>query len=222
MSTQPSCFGKSWDPNHVECKGGLDPAYSNPRTGTKVRDECSWFNSCRQQVQGRPLPSPQLLPSTSLLRPSAAPQRPMTPPYSPPRPTYAAPPTHYSLPTAIQHVPQAPPAPQVQHIPIPSYQPQYHPPASHHQQPQPQHHQVAPPNYVPAHLAQLGPAYVPMPYQMPGSQMPQYLTVPEPVTDDTHWMQRLLRELFRSVVKAFGHQLAAHVDSHSFRRHDKQ
>lgn len=208
MSTQPSCFGKSWDPNAVECKGGLDPAYSNPRTGTKLRDACSWFQQCRQQVS-----APQLLPSSSLMsRPAIAPPR-LPPtgytPYVPPKPTYAAPPTHYSLPTAMQVLPQAPPAPQIQHAP------------QFYHQPMPQHQPPAQ-NYVPAHVAQLGPAYVPMPYQNPGSQMPQYLTVPEPVNDNVHWATRLFRELFRAVIKSFGHQLAAHVDSHSFQRHDRQ
>lgn len=203
MSIQPSCFGKSWDPNHVECKGGLDPAYSNPRTGTKLRDECSWFNACRQQVQSRP--SMPLLPSAALLqRPAVSQplQRPPAPPtqYAPRAPTYSAPPVHYSLPSTPSYpTPQAAPAAQ-----------QFHPQVMSQQ------------NYVPAHVAQYGPAYVPMPYQNPGSQMPQYLTVPEPVTDDVHWAVRLGRELFRSIVKAFGHQLAAHVDSHSFEKHNRQ
>ena len=79
--------------------------------------------------------------------------------------------------------------------------------------------QMVPQQYAPPHVAQFGPAFVPMPYQLPGAQMPQYLTVPEPTNDNVPWYLQLMRELGRSMVKAFGHQLAAHVDSHSIQKH---
>lgn len=218
MPVQPSCFGKSWDPNHTECKGGLDPAYTNPSTGTKMREKCSWFGACSQQMhKPAPLapPSPQLIPSTALLQRAVAATAPIkmpTPPQAhvPPRPpVYTGTATHYSLPTAHAPAPQVAHAPQV-HIPQ-MHTPQMQMPV--YQQP------MVSQNYAPPHVAQFGPAMVPMPYQLPGAQMPQYLTVPEPVSDNVPWYLQLMRELGRSMVKAFGHQLAAHVDSHSIQKH---
>jgi hypothetical protein len=224
MPVQPSCFAKSWDPNHVECKGGLDPAYNNPVTGTKMREKCSWFNSCSQAMhKTAPVapPSPQLVPPTALLQRAVAATTPikmppMPPAHVPPRPpTYTGSATQYSLPTVHAQAPHVAHAPQVQQ-----------PVAQHMVQQMHQVHQmpvyqqpVVPQQYAPPHVAQFGPAYVPMPYQLPGSQMPQYLTVPEPVNDHVPWYLQLLRELGRSMVKAFGHQLAAHVDSHSIQKH---
>lgn len=215
MPVQPSCFAKSWDQNAIECRGGLDPAYTNPITNTKMREKCSWFNSCSQAMP-KPTrvlttPPPQVIPSTALLQravTATAPVRvPPTPPaHAPPRPPiYTGPATQYSLPTMHASTPQITHTPQVQQ-PIVHQAPSY-------QQP------VIPQQYAPPHVAQFGPAYVPMPYQLPGSQMPQYLTVPEPSHDHVPWYLQLLRELGRSMVKAFGHQLAAHVDSHSIQKH---
>lgn len=210
--SQPTCFGRHWDPNHAECKGGLDPAYTNPVTGTKLRDKCSWFSSCQHATASGPAPTPQVIPTRSLLpRPAvsvAPPPKPEHPAYTPPRPpTYSAPQVQYTLPPATTG---APPATQVHH---PQYA-QYAPQQQVMQHPQPTI------GMVPPHVAQYGPQYVYTPYQAPGSQMPQYLTVPEPVRQDVHWGARLGHELLRSVVKAFGHQLAAYVDSNPFRRHN--
>lgn len=74
---------------------------------------------------------------------------------------------------------------------------------------------------LPPNIAQFGPQYVFTPYQMPGSQMPQYLTIPEPVRDDVSWIARLGHEILRSVFKSFGHSLAAFFDSNPLRRHNK-
>src|SRR4030067_685264 len=118
MTTQPSCYGKSWDPNSVECKGGLDPAYTNPEDQTHRRDRCSWFQPCSQIVM-QPAPStpqPPIPPRALLLQHRPAvdipPPRPMAPPiYSPPRPpTDQQPQTKYSLPPpASTPIPVAPP-----------------------------------------------------------------------------------------------------------------
>ena len=211
MAVQPSCFAKSWDPNHVECKGGLDPAYTNPITATKMREKCSWFNSCSQAMH-KPAPvAPQIVPPTALLQRAVAATTPIKMPPSPPAhvpprpPVYTGSATQYSLPTV--HAP----APQVAHAP-PMQQP-VAPQMPMYQQ------QMVPQQYAPPHVAQFGPAFVPMPYQLPGAQMPQYLTVPEPTNDNVPWYLQLMRELGRSMVKAFGHQLAAHVDSHSIQKH---
>jgi len=225
MPVQPSCFGKRWDPNETACKGGLDPLYAHPVTGTKYRDKCSWFNSCSQAMQhtqpARPA-QPQLITPTSLLQKtiSATPSiRPPTMPmaHMPPappqqttvRPSYTPLATAYSLPST--HSPPAPPVPTA--VPTTVTMPQY-------QAQQAQPFPMYPQGFAPPNVAQYGPAMVAMPYQHPASQMPQYLTVPEPSNDNVHWALRLGRELFRSMVKAFGHQLAAHVDSHSIKRHN--
>lgn len=210
MNAQPDCYGsKQWDPNHVECKGGLDQGYENPIDGSKRRDPCRWLMPCGQIAmaeRNRPQSTPQLLPAQSLVRPIAP------PPPAPPPPRLPAPPT-YTPPRPPFPVPQ-------QAVPTPSYQPQATYPQPAPAAPvyqQPMQHMLVPP-----HVAQYGPAYVYPPYQMQGSQMPQYLTMPEPVQEDVHWAMRLGRELFRSVVKALGHSLAAHVDSNSIGRHNRQ
>jgi hypothetical protein len=68
----PNCFGKEWDRNAPECKGGLDPTYSDPRTGGHVRERCSFFQECgaRTLSTSREV---QLLPASSLARPSQVP-----------------------------------------------------------------------------------------------------------------------------------------------------
>lgn len=219
MSTQPSCFGKRWDPNHVECKGGLDAAYQNPRDQTHRRDRCSWFNSCSQAMNYQPIstaqptpqpaPTQQIIPARSLLHRPAVDTPPPRPSYQPPLPPFTPP----RPPTQI-------PAHQ------PSYTPQYAPPQHYATVPPPQPvPQYAP---MPAHqmmvhpaVAQYGPPLVYQPYQNPGMQMPQYLTVPEPV-EGISWGARLGHELTRSLGKAFGHTLAAYFDSNPFRRHNSQ
>jgi hypothetical protein len=74
---------------------------------------------------------------------------------------------------------------------------------------------------APPYVAQYGAPMVYQPYQQHGSQMPQYLTVPEPVDHNVHWLHRLGHELLRSAIKALGHTLAAHVDSNPIRKHIK-
>lgn len=213
MDSQPSCYGKSWDPNHVECKGGLDPAYTNPDDQTHRRDRCSWFQPCSQKMM-QPVtvetpPSQPLIPTRALLQHRAVeppPVRPPAPPvYSPPRPpTYTAPQTQYSLPPP-QAVPVAPP-----------------PPPYHQQGPAPYAYRQ-PPQVVmaPPYVAQYGQQQVYMPFQHPESQVPQYLTMPEPVNDDEHWGVRLGRTLFRTGVKALALGLASYFDSNPIRRHDR-
>jgi len=216
MTTQPSCYGKSWDPNSVECKGGLDPAYTNPEDQTHRRDRCSWFQPCSQIVTQSAPSTPQLIPPRALLLQHRAvdtpPPRPVAPPiYSPPRPpTYQQPQTQYSLPPAPAQV-----------VPTPPSHPQFQP------QPQLQHgsaphvmYQQQPVMMAPPSVAQYGQQFVPMPYQNPGSQVPQYLTMPEPVYDGERW-GGFLRTMARTGLKAIGLGIAAYVDSYPFRRHDR-
>lgn len=201
MTTQPSCYGKSWDPNHVECKGGLDPAYENPTDQSHRRDRCTWFGPCSQQMR---TPNPPLIPTRSLL-----PSRPaMEPPPRPLAPTPSYQPQTYSPPRPLPLIPQ-PPMQTVYPPALPPAQPQY-------QQPQAQAHyaQMVPPN-----VAQYGPQFVPAPYQLPGSQMPQFLSVLEPADDGSSWIGRLGRESARGLIKGLAHSVAAFFDSNPFRKH---
>lgn len=200
MTTQPGCFGKSWDPNHVECTGGPDKIYQHPTNGTHFRDKCSWFDRCGQQMN-RPatytVPSTStLIPATSLTQPRPVPdppRPPLIPNYPPPTPT---PP----------FTPPRPPATPVQ------YSPQTQ------QQPAPLYHPY-PQAMVPPHVAQQGPQYVYSPYQIPGTQSAQFLTVPEPIREDTSMLTRFFHEVLRACAKGAATQVAAFIDSNPFRRH---
>lgn len=180
MTTQPSCFGKSWDPATVECKGGLDPSYSNPRDQTHRRDQCSWFHACSQQTRApAPVPPPLIQPRSLLQsRPDPEPPRPAAPAYTPPRP-----PTY---------TPQAQLPPAAPHMPAPA-----------------QHYSYAAPIQPVQHYQQ--------PPQLYGSQIPQYLSVPEPV-DDGPYTHSLGRTILRALCKALGQSFASYIDTNPFRR----
>jgi hypothetical protein len=87
----------------------------------------------------------------------------------------------------------------------------------HYQQPQQYIAQQA--YMVPPWQAQQGPQMVPVVYQQPGSQMPAYLTVPEPVDLDESPWRRLIREIFRSMFKSAGHTTASYFDHTPMRPH---
>lgn len=72
--------------------------------------------------------------------------------------------------------------------------------------------QVAPQQMVPPWMAQFGPQLVPMAFQQPGTQIGAYLTVPEPVSPGEGWFFRLVREIFRSMLKSSGHTAASFFD----------
>ena len=210
MSTQPSCFAKHWDPNAVECKGGLDAAYENPRDKTHRRDRCAWFAPCSQtmtyspQTTPQPQTSQQLIPARSLLQrpavdtpPPRLQYQPPQPPFTPPRPpTHIPPPQQPSYQQYQQQYSAVPPPqPIPQYAPMPTHQAMVHP-----------------------SVAQYGPQLVYQPYQLPASQVPQFLTVPEPVLEGGSW-SRLGFEIARGMGKAFGLTLAAFLDSNPIRRH---
>jgi hypothetical protein len=94
---------------------------------------------------------------------------------------------------------------------IAPYQHQY---IQQYQQQYPQQYQnpSQPGQFVHPWIAQNGPTYVPMQYQQPGSQIPSYLTIPEPVIAEEPWLWRLLREIFRSMMKSSGHSVASFFD----------
>jgi len=60
---KPSCFGKLWDKECAECAGGLDPAYSHPRTGSHIRQVCDYYSSCGARAQLSKYRTPEKAPS---------------------------------------------------------------------------------------------------------------------------------------------------------------
>lgn len=82
----PTCFGREWDKNVSECAGGPDPAFTNPKTGLHVREQCNFFQACGARTQAQRAAAQQqqrLIPTSSLFSHT-----------QPPTPT--APPTTFS------------------------------------------------------------------------------------------------------------------------------
>ena len=183
---RPACFGKSWNPRDAECKGGLDPGYTNPSDGTHRREKCTWFQQCGHatQMNNAPAHQPSLIPPHALHQRVSQPQ---PQPYIPPRP----PPGPYG---SVHQTPTYAAQPMQQMAPS------YGMPAT----------MVAP------WVAQQGPTLVPLPQQMPSSVMPFYLTVPEPVDPNVSFLKRVALSGSRSMVKAFCHTVAALVDHTPF------
>jgi len=71
-------------------------------------------------------------------------------------------------------------------------------------------------------MAQYGPQLVPMNFQLPGAQMPGYLTLPEPIIADVPWYLRLFHELTRAALKSAFHQGANFFDHNPFRSYPAQ
>lgn len=178
---QPSCFGKHWDPNNVECRGGNDPSYSHPKTGSNRRDMCRWYSACAAATnQGRtgqavnipvpppPVPQSAFVPITNVVRPPSITTVPTPTPISPPVPI-GSPQLPHAQPTQL--------APQ-QHVAymsgLPYTQPQF---ASQ-------------------------PILVPVNQPMPGTQVHSFLTVPEPYNPNVPMGTRLWRTVYRSMFKA--------------------
>lgn len=194
----PPCFGKLWDPRNNECKGGNDPSYVNPRTGTNKRDMCRFYSACsgatnqnrlNDATQG-PQPPP-VIPASRLGQKFPAP-----PPPAPSAPTPGAIPPPPPIP---------PPAPQQQTVP----QAQVMSP----QQPMAQQqvtYMGQMPWTQPGYAGQ--PALVPMNQPMPGAAVPSFLTVPEPVNPDVPFMTRFARTMWRSACKATAIGAANFID----------
>ena len=74
MEQPPVCFGKSWSPQAIECKGGLDPLYVNPQDGSHRRAKCSFYERCaprtcatqmsQHQTNNRLIPPQNLVPQS--------------------------------------------------------------------------------------------------------------------------------------------------------------
>lgn len=189
----PSCYGTQWSATAVECTGGPDPAYTHPQTGAHVRERCGFYQMCGAATSSARLqynqPQPALVPTAALTRPLPQPPAPVQ---VLPKPVAPNP----------YIAPKVPPQQFVQ-----QYQQQYQP-VQYQQQ-----------HMVPPWIAQQGPALVPMQYQQPGSQIPGYLSVPEPVVAGDSWLSRLFREIFRSVFKASAHTTASFFDHTPIKEH---
>jgi hypothetical protein len=204
------CFGRHWDPNDVECRGGHDPCYVHPRNQTHVRDRCVHYTDCARrtsesqvqqsqqpyQQQPMPYPQPQLIPVQQVLRPQLT-------------PTYQRPYTGLAGPAPQPQI--QPVVPLKQMLP-PAYQNLY----NQVQQQNPQWANALAAQMAPPSMAQWGPQMVPMNFQWPGMQMPGYLTVPEPVQSNP-WYVRLGHEVIRAMLKSAFHQGANFFDHNTFR-----
>jgi len=193
----PSCYGdsKCWSATAKECAGGLDPGYQHPVSGSHVRERCYWFAQCAQESAAA-----RIRLQTSAMHPASIPIAPVAPMVAAPRP-----------------IPQGP-APRPAYGVAPQY-PQYpqHPQYSYPQYPAQTQNPYA--QYAPPFIAQMGPQVVPMVFQQPGSQIPGYLTVPEPIDPNEHWFSRLIREILRSMFKSGCHTTASFVDHTPWRRY---
>lgn len=190
-NSPPSCYGKHWAAHHVECNGGLDPAYTHPERGDHKRDRCSWYSHCAARTAASRLPSErqQLIPPTNLKpQPPALPQ------------TYQS--VLQGARTAGQHIQQQVGNIQVRHFPT-----MPHAPAPMSPPPQQQHATMM------AHPSMASmPQMVPMNYPASGMQIPAYLTVPEPIIPGQGLARPFVATMGRSVLKALGHAAANWFD----------
>lgn len=193
----PTCYGKQWEANAPECKGGTDPMYVNPQNGSHVRDKCKWYSSCAQTTTGSRVQqgAQGVIPPTNLLKPPPAPPAP-SPMFAPPVPQPQQ---------QIQRAPfAAPPVPPtMQQQPVQVMPQQY-------AQPQQVYHNGV--MYAQPHAAAM-PAMVPANHAMMGAQIPSFVTVPEPyLNDGVSHGQRLARTMFRSMTKAAAIAVANYMD----------
>jgi hypothetical protein len=176
---QPTCYGKLWDPNAVECRGGLDPSYSHPKMGNR-REMCKWYQACsaasthsklQQAAKVAPPPPPpqvappQVVPATAIVRPP--------PPAGMPQ---------VMAPQQVQSAVQVPQAQAVVHGPPPQQQ------IAH----------AAGVAYTQPQYAAM-PTMVPMNQPMMGSNIPSVLVVPEPPDPSVPLGLRMWREVTRAV-----------------------
>ena len=212
--TEPTCFGKSWEANHPECAGGLDPAYTNLKDGSNRREKCGWYSACYARMTSPKGPDVQ---ACQLVRPGMTvkfpnvPQAP-APAQAPPSPWQSAVRGVTAVATGLSNAMSAAAAhPSVQVRPPVQAAPQPAPQVQYQQPQQMQYYQQQQQGWAHPSIAAV-PWAVPMNYPMPGAQIPAYLTVPEPVVDGQHWTQRLGFSILRSMMKATGHTVANFFD----------
>lgn len=197
MAPQPpkACFGKSWDGNNVLCRGGLDPTYVHPKTGGNQREQCAWFNPCATRVNAASMTQQQIIPLEHLLKRPQPQQQQLAQPTSPWAPVRQMVSNVMQRITQVQQ-PQVPVHPP-QQVPVhPQLQQMYYPP---------QQQQMMMPQPMVQPMMAMMPQAAPMNYQWHGSQMPGYLTIPEPIVEGQHWGTRLFYNVMRSMAKAGMH-----------------
>lgn len=197
MSGIPACFGKSWEAKSTVCAGGLDPAYLHPEGGHK-RDRCRYYGSCASRTTAANLQQEraQTISASTLVR-------------QPPKihdPFQGMLRNIQSGATQVaQRVGNIPVKPQTQILPsIPSM-------PTMPTAPQVAHTPQAPQGYVHPSMASV-PHMVPVNHQMPGTQMPSYLTVPEPIIPGQGLGRPFAATVGRSIMKAVGHTIANWFD----------
>lgn len=213
------CFGKLWDERSPECAGGLDAMYTNPETGSKVRSQCSLYDTCGRQwhatraqerlteirtKQGIEIKPPAITFSLPPASPTGTsiPIKPGVPTFpsqsgnTPPRPSYTS----------------APPAPYTQQNPPQAQQPYYPPNRPPFQQQEQAALQPSPSQFFPAVFR---PTLTLQPHESP-----PFLTVPEPIIANEPVWKRILYEALRAAVKGIfcqGAYTADHLTIHHSR-----
>jgi len=195
-SSPPVCFGQRWEAHHPECAGGLDPAYSHPRTKSHKRDKCQWYSSCASRTAsanlGTKLISPQQL--VRHQQPQHSQMPPMPQPFQ--NVVRSAQPQMQYMQQAIAQTPMAVPQMPYQQMMQPAPQP-----FVGHAQPMMVH---------PAAASM--PWAVPMNYASPGMQAPAFLTVPEPLIPGQSLTRPFMATMGRTLLKALGMSAANWFD----------
>jgi hypothetical protein len=179
-NNQPPCYGKLWDPNLADCRGGLDPSYTHPKTGSNRREMCKWYQPCGAAA------------THSKLHEAAKVAPPPPPRVAPPPPVQA--PGQVIPPTALV---KAPPAPPPVGVPPQASVPMQ---VVHGAPPQHVAHVGAVAYTQPVYAAQ--PAMVPMNQPLPGAATQSFLMVPEPEDPSVPWGVRMWRNTYRAMGKA--------------------
>lgn len=197
----PECFGRrdqpekkieGWNPSCPSCAGGIDPAWTDKKTGSHVREKCLYFQSCGTLVQAqRMAQQPTLINPNNLVRPTL--QQPQVP----------------QVQNAYQQQTQVRMDPAQQAAVL--HQQQVNAVAAQLAQlqramPHPQMQMHVPMGQQPAmHMG-----YQPM---MPVNyHMPSYLSAPEPAQPGSFWGAFFVT-ILRSMGKSAGHSIAFMFDS---------
>ena len=188
----PNCFAKMWDQNDPECAGGADADFTHPRTGLHVREQCTFFQACGTRTQA--LRTQNFVPLSQVVRPSPNPAV-----------AVAGPPQ-----TFADFLKQQ----QAAHVETQRLQ------AMTSQRPPTQtvmQQQLQNAAFISPHAAQHPAPMYQLNYMMPG-----YLSVPELRMPGESVWSVLLREIFRSMFKAFGHAVSHFFDVRHLKEHEAQ
>lgn len=124
--TQPQemdCYGVSWEERNPECAGGVDPLYTNPQTGSHVRQRCGLYEQCGRtfkaaeaQKRLQNVAQQQVVPITNLARQGAPAYQ--SAPLVRTQPTLPAPVATSTVPVR-PYAPPPPPHAPTQMVPVP-------------------------------------------------------------------------------------------------------